>query len=243
MRLVESGSRDSATRFERFSFISSCGFGFIRTSAPIRRLVSSSCLGSFAMSPEDERVVTKFRDKIFHGPDRDLYLHIGFFFFWFNAVEFKITYLMAMVCGEKDFAAFNLLVKGMDASTKVARLKRLCATKKRILGPNLLERLKCYEDKTKKLRDRIGHAPLVAGDNDPENFHHASIDRSLEKAAGSPGIPGLLPTDKIPKLSFFEAGLWLNHLSDDLDAILDCYTPAIILEIENPTSPVRWGEA
>ncbi|MEJ2376470.1 MAG: hypothetical protein P8Y71_13985 [Pseudolabrys sp.] len=44
------------------------------------------------MSPEDERVVQKFREKIFQGPDRDLYLHVGFFFLWFNAVEFKLTY-------------------------------------------------------------------------------------------------------------------------------------------------------
>jgi hypothetical protein len=194
------------------------------------------------MSPEDERVVTKFREKTFQGPDRNLYLHVGYFFSWFNAVEFKITYLMAMVCGEKDLAAFNLLVRGMDAATKVQRLKRLCITKKREIGPNLLERLKCYENKTGKLRDRIAHTPLIAGDNDPNNFHHAAIDRSLEKAAGSPGIPGLPPTDTIPKLTFFEAALWLNYLSDDLDAILDRYTPSIMLEIDSPTSPERWGE-
>lgn len=49
MGLEESLFFDSATRFPLPSFISSCGFGFIRTSAPIRRLVPSTSLSDFAM--------------------------------------------------------------------------------------------------------------------------------------------------------------------------------------------------
>jgi hypothetical protein len=55
-------------------------------------------------------VLQNARAQIFAGEDRELYLHVGYFFCWYNQVEWKITMLMAVVMGEKDLAAFNLLV-------------------------------------------------------------------------------------------------------------------------------------
>lgn len=194
------------------------------------------------MSPHDERVLGDFRDQAFNGPDRDLYLHIGHFLTWYNMVEWRLTVLMAMVAGEKDLAAFSLLVRGMDAKTKVQRLRKLCAVKKRTIGPNLLSRLKYYEDKSCTLRDRISHSPLIAGDTDPKYFHHVAIDRSLEKALGIPKTSTMAPADTLEKISLFEKGCWMNHFTDDLNKVLDQRTHSETLEIMNPKSPLLKGD-
>jgi hypothetical protein len=54
---------------------------------------------------------------------------IGYFFSWYSSVEWKITNLMALVMGEKDFSAFDLLVSGMDGKQKTRRLLNLCKIK------------------------------------------------------------------------------------------------------------------
>jgi hypothetical protein len=48
---------------------------------------------------------------------------------------------MALVMGEQDFSSFNLLVSGMDAKTKVRRLKRLCEIKNQLIEQPFLDRL------------------------------------------------------------------------------------------------------
>jgi hypothetical protein len=194
------------------------------------------------MSPADEKRLDSYREAAFTGPDHNLYLHVGHFIAWYNMVEWRITILMAAVTGEDDFAAFSLLVRGMDAATKIQRFRKLCAVKKRTIGPKLSERLKFYEDKICKLRDRLAHSPLIAGDDDPKYFHHVAIDRSLDRALGIAKKSQLPPADRLEKISLFEKGYWMNHFTDDLNQVLAEYTPSKTLEITNPSSPLLKAE-
>ena len=61
---------------------------------------------------------------IFGGEDRDLYLHVGYFFNWYNQVEWKITVIMAVVMGERDLVAFDQLVRGMGCGDKSSETQR-----------------------------------------------------------------------------------------------------------------------
>lgn len=192
------------------------------------------------MSPEDEKTLRKARETIFSGEDRELYLHVGYFVTWFNMVELRITALIAVVLGEKDLEAFNVLVKGMDAETKVSRLKELCTKKNRSLGKNLDQRLKFYRDKCGKLRNKIAHLPLVPGDASHEKFHHASIDRSVERALSMRLLTKLPPADHIWRLELFQKAYWMNHFSDDLSIVLDHCMTEPTLEIISPRSPQLW---
>jgi hypothetical protein len=72
------------------------------------------------------------RARIFSGEDRDLYLHVGYFFTWFNHVEWSLTNLMAIVMGDTDLSAFHVLVKRLEGQAKVNRFIELCKVKKPI---------------------------------------------------------------------------------------------------------------
>lgn len=194
------------------------------------------------MSPEDEKTPRHARDAIFVGEDRELYLHVGYFITWFNMVELRITAIMAVVLGEKDLEAFNLLVKGMDAETKVIRLKDMRVKKRRGIGENLSRRLDFYRDKCGKLRNRIAHLPLIPGDEKREKFHHASLDRSTERALSMSPLTKLPPADHIGRLELFEKAYWMNFFSDDLGLVLDRCMTESVLEIESPRSPPLWAD-
>ena len=124
------------------------------------------------------------RARVFAGEDRDLYLHVGYFFTWYNNVEWKITHIMAIVMGDKDFSAFNLLVSGMDAKTKVRRLKRLCKIKNLPIEQPLADRLKHFEDKICPLRNKLAHNALVRDEQNPR-FYFMQLDR-LPTGIGHP---------------------------------------------------------
>jgi hypothetical protein len=72
------------------------------------------------------------RARIFSGEDRDLYLHVGYFFTWFNHVEWSLTNLMAIVMGDTDLSAIHVLVKRLEGQAKVNRFIELCKVKKPI---------------------------------------------------------------------------------------------------------------
>src|ERR1044071_8305475 len=96
---------------------------------------------------DEQKVLEAMRARMFSGEDRDLYLHVGYFFTWYNQVDWKITNLMAIVMGERDFSAFELLVGRMDARRKVRRLIELCKIKNREIEQALLDRQRHYERK------------------------------------------------------------------------------------------------
>ena len=85
---------------------------------------------------DDRPDFEKLRSEIFGGPDRDLYLHIGYFMSWFSAVELKITFFLALVLDDRQLEDFELLVKGMDARVKCERLRKACKRRAISIGPN-----------------------------------------------------------------------------------------------------------
>ena len=67
---------------------------------------------------------------------------------------------MAIVMGERDLSAFELLVGRMDAR----RLIELCKIKNREIEQALLDRLRHYERKMCPLRDKLAHHGLARAD-------------------------------------------------------------------------------
>jgi hypothetical protein len=179
------------------------------------------------------------RARVFAGEDRDLYLHVGYFFTWYNNVEWKITNIMAVVIGDEDFSAFNLLVSGMDAKTKVRRLKRLCKIKNLRIEQPLADRLKQFEDKICPLRNKLAHNALARNEQTPR-FYFMQLDRLPWKALGFDIPAGLnkQPPDHIDATTIFEHGCWLNDFSEDLTEVIYCAFRREPLGIKSPRSPL-----
>jgi hypothetical protein len=72
------------------------------------------------------------RARIFSGEDRDLYLHVGYFFTWYNHVEWVLINVMALVMGDKDLSAFHVLVKRIDGQAKT----RLVSSHRALAAPS-----------------------------------------------------------------------------------------------------------
>jgi hypothetical protein len=78
----------------------------------------------------NQSYLTEVRDKIFGGPDRDMFLHVGYFLCWFAHVELNLTFLLARAINHRQLDDFELLVKGMDARVKCERLRKALKGKK-----------------------------------------------------------------------------------------------------------------
>jgi hypothetical protein len=182
-------------------------------------------------------VLEKERTRIFASEDRDLYLHVGYFFAWYNQVEWKITVIMAIVMNERDLPAFDQLVRGMDAKTKVRRLRNICKLKKRQIGDALSKRLDHFEDKLCIFRDRLAHRALVR-DEKIDRFHFATIERMPWKVLGVASAKKEPPPDHVDALKLFEYGYWMNHFGDDLNEVIDRAIEGRSLDIANPRSPL-----
>jgi hypothetical protein len=122
----------------------------------------------------DQSFLEAERDRIFTGEDRDVYLHVGYFFTWFNQVEMQLTTLMAVVMHATDLASFELLLGRIGAKTKVRRLRQLCKIKNRVIEQSLLDRLTHYEKTICGLRDRLAHGALARDENQPR-FYYVSV--------------------------------------------------------------------
>jgi hypothetical protein len=191
------------------------------------------------MTTEDERsMLESERARIFSSDDRDLYLHVGYFFVWYNTVEWQITNIMAMVMGERDIASFNLLVSGLDGGTKVRRFKRLCKIKKWTIEQSLLDRLGHFEGTICRLRNRLAHSPLARNETSP-GFFLMQLHRLPWKAFGMEVPPGELsqPPEHIDSMALFEHGYWLHNFSGDLAQVTDCAIKRRPLGIKSPRSP------
>src|SRR5262245_56950470 len=109
----------------------------------------------------DKTALEKSRDAIFSGEDCEVYLHVGYFFTWYGQHESKITTLMAIIMGDTDLSAFEVLVRTLDGQTKVRRLTELCKIKNRDIEQSLLVPLKHYEKKICPIRNRLAHTALL----------------------------------------------------------------------------------
>jgi hypothetical protein len=180
--------------------------------------------GALAMTNDDDSLQSKQekaldakRAAIFSGVDRDLYLHVGYFFAWYNNIDWKITNLMAVIMGERDFSAFALLVRRMDARRKVRSLIELCKVKNREIEKPLLDRLRHFERKICPLREKLAHHGLARDEKKPR-FLYIRIDRLPWKELGmKPPLKQQQP-DGIDAIVLFQHGYWLNLFSEDLSS-------------------------
>jgi hypothetical protein len=179
------------------------------------------------------------RARIFSGEDRDLYLHVGYFFTWYNHVEWSLTNVMALVMGEKDLSAFHVLVKRIDGQAKVQRLIELCKVKNRPIEQPLLDRLTHYKRKTCPLRNRLAHNGLCRDEN-KSHFYYMQIDRMPWKQLGMVAPNGLdqQAPDHIDAITLFEHGCWLHSFGEDLTGVIYCAIKQEPLGRRSPRSPL-----
>ena len=184
----------------------------------------------------DQRLLEALRTQMFSGEDRDLYLHVGYFFTWYNQVDWKITNLMAIVMGERDFSAFELLVGRMDARRKVRRLIELCKIKNREIEQALLDRLRHYERKICPLRDKLAHHGLARDEKKPR-FLYMRMDRLPWKELGMKAPIKQPPPDGIDVMILFQHGYWLHLFSEDLTEAFYRAVEKRPLGMKSPRSP------
>jgi hypothetical protein len=190
----------------------------------------------FYLSKDDAISLTETRRKVFaESTDRELYLHVGYFMLWYAACELRITLLLATVTKSKDMHAFALLTKGMDAPTKIRRLRSACERSTPI-GQNLEFRLRVFERHMVPLRNKLVHTyPVGDGKRNLVCFN---------TLANIP-MPGrsLHPDEEtISFLEFFEHGVWLNLFNEDLKPVCRSAAHAQTLEIASPQSPLLPGQ-
>ena len=180
----------------------------------------------------DQRFLEALRTRMFSGEDRDLYLHVGYFFTWYNQVDWKITNLMAIVMGERDFSAFELLVGRMDAR----RLIELCKIKNREIEQAPLDRLRHYERKICPLRDKLAHHGLARDEKKPR-FLYMRMDRLHWKELGMKAPIKQPPPDGIDVMILFQHGYWLHLFSEDLTEAFYRAVEKRPLGMKSPRSP------
>jgi hypothetical protein len=184
----------------------------------------------------NEQQFNEARREVFtNGEDRELYLHIGYFNMWFAGCEIRLTLLLAKCTRTIDLEAFDLLTRGMDADTKIERLRRACEKFKPI-GPNLHLRLNIFQNHMVPLRNKLAHTYPV-GD----------YQRDLVVFTTLPKIPkrnqGPHPDEEtISFFELFEYGAWLAHFNKDLNPISQIVAHPEMIEIENPQSPLLPGQ-
>jgi hypothetical protein len=187
---------------------------------------------------DQEKMLEGRRAAIFSGEDRDLYLHVGYFFAWYNHVEWKISNLMAVIMGERDFTAFEVLIGRLEGRTKVERFKRLCKIKKRVIEQSLLDRLDHYEKNICKLRNTLAHHALARDERKPR-FYFLKLDRLPWAALGMVAPDGAQPPpDHINAITLFEQGHWLDAFADDLTEVFNTAIENRPLGISKPRSPL-----
>jgi hypothetical protein len=179
------------------------------------------------------------RARIFSGEDRDLYLHVGYFFTWFNHVEWSLTNLMAIVMGDTDLSAFHVLVKRLEGQAKVNRFIELCKVKNRQIEQSLSDRLKHYKKKICPFRNTLAHSALCRDEKEPR-FHYMQLDRMPWKALGMDIPDGLnkQPPDHIDAITLFEHGCWLHSFNEDLTDVIYCAIKQEPLGMKSPRSPL-----
>jgi hypothetical protein len=184
---------------------------------------------------EDEAFLGAAQTKVFEGPDRNTYLHIGYFVTWFSAVEVRLTQLLALAVRATNLEGFELLTRGMDARIKLERLRRACRNRGNI-GRNLSERLRHFEKRMIPLRNKMAHS-FVITDPTYARIHFASVAKLPYAAYGLEQI-GENP-DSLAIRDVFEHALWLNYFSNDLDKVIRAVQTdaSKIFEIDHPLSP------
>lgn len=167
---------------------------------------------------------------------QDMYFRVGHFIAEYSTVELAITALLAIISDFKDLEAFHTLTKGMDAKTKVERLRELAKTKKLLVEKGLFDsRLMHFADKTATLRNKVAHAWLLKSKGDPQKILFSNIAKlpfdlfkMKKRAAHKP--------DEIIIDLLWEHTNWLSLFQTDIISLIPRALNGEKLELKNPGS-------
>jgi len=191
----------------------------------------------FDFSNTDKASLLEAKRRLFaEGIDRDLYLHIGYFSSWYAGCEMWITLLLARLTKSTDLYSFDLLTRGLDAKTKVIRLKRICEDRGWRIGPNLQLRLNLYEGQMTDLRNKLAHTYAVA------DYKRNVVIFTMLGNVPVPGADRHPSEDAISFDELFENAAWLNLFNNDLKAACRSLAHSKMLEIDSPQSPLLPGQ-
>ena len=149
-----------------------------------------------------------------------MYSLVGYFIAQYSLVELGITLLLAIICKTDDVEAFHALTKGMDAKTKIQRLRQLCKQQKRpTLGQRLDDRLLFVHDKVAELRNNLSHSALFKSPDDPQRIMFSGVGKMPLETFGYAGKS--LSVSEVTFLALESYGDWLNAFHADLVKMLE----------------------
>jgi hypothetical protein len=191
----------------------------------------------FDFSEADKALILEAKQKLFiEGVDRNLHSHIGYFSSWYAGCEMWITLLLAKLTKSTDLYSFDLLTRGMDARTKIARLKRICEDRNWPIGRNFQLRLNLYEGQMTDLRNKLAHTYPVA------DYKRRVVIFTMLGNIPAPGTDRHPNEEAISLDELFESGAWLQLFNIDLKSIADSLTHPKTLEIKSPQTPLLPGQ-
>jgi hypothetical protein len=200
--------------------------------------LSSSVLAMIRKAPyqaSDEQLEAG-RLRAYQRPEGDMFADVGFFMCWFATAEYVLTSLLAFSTASRDFEAFDILCRGMDARVKIERLRKSAARHGGI-GPNLTKRLDVFEKGAIHLRNKIVHNAITHNEDDgdrryflsgPANAPWAELGMVAPKTSQRPIV--------VRSVDLYAWGTWLSFFTEDLNTVSRKAMKRLALEIDEPKS-------
>lgn len=188
------------------------------------------------ISPISDDQLEQGRLKAYQREDRDMFLDVGFFIAWYAHIELVISKLLAFSTASHDLEAFDILCRGMDARTKIERLRR-SAKRHGGIGPNMNLRLTALEKSAVALRNKVVHSALTFSEDDGPRRYFMSSLSNMPWAELNMGPPRTnRKPEVVTSLDMYRLGVWLSYLSQDLITVLPLALARKELEIAHPKS-------
>ena len=165
-----------------------------------------------------------------------MFSQVGYFITQYSNVEVAITALLAILSKFDDFEAFHIITKGMDAKTKVERLRELAKAKKLIPKDGHLDkRLLHFADKTATLRNKVAHTWLLKSKGEPQKILFSNLARLPFDLFKMKKRPTPKP-DEILVDVLWEHSNWLSQLLLDMLSLIEPAKKGTTLELKKPNS-------
>ena len=151
-----------------------------------------------------------------------VYLHIGFFIYWYASVETAVSIMLTRATGNQHPAHFHTLTRGMDAKLKCERLREALKISDCTIGPALTKRFEHFTSRLSSLRNQLVH-----------NYPFFHEDTFQLVSVGAPPhvvdrpVKGAPKPVMVPSLELYERGKWLQAFSSDLYALMDDFSDAL----------------
>jgi len=155
---------------------------------------------------------------------------IGHFLSWYGIAEMGVTNILFALSKASDLSRFSILCRGMDAKTKIERIKQLAALDHGI-GHNLAARLDYFHRRIAGLRNRIAHSAVREKSNSPGHYQILTIGiwDHLTEFDDLDSIGTDFTAKEILGLA-----AWLMAFSDDVGQAISAINAGKIPEIDDP---------